>query len=108
MWFLPSIKTRRVSSGSRRQASFRPRLEELESRCLMSAGALDPTFGSGGTVMSHFRQTDANGWAAVRAVTVYPATDAVNGGKILAAGVVSLPTTTTTHEDFAEIGRAHV
>lgn len=29
---------------------FRPRLEALEDRCLLSAGALDPTFGNGGFV----------------------------------------------------------
>jgi uncharacterized delta-60 repeat protein len=36
-----SVRTPRIG--------FRPRLEALEDRCLMSAGSLDPTFGSGGT-----------------------------------------------------------
>ena len=34
-------------NGSSRCSSFRPRLESLEDRCLMSAGTLDPTFGNG-------------------------------------------------------------
>jgi uncharacterized delta-60 repeat protein len=31
----------------------RPQLEPLEDRCLLSAGALDPTFGVGGEVLTH-------------------------------------------------------
>ncbi len=101
MWLFSPRKTRRLSSTVQPRPAFRPRLEALESRCLLSAGALDSTFGTGGEVLSHFLPSNPTGFAAVRAVTVYPATDSVNGGKILAAGVVSLPTTTTTHEDFA-------
>jgi uncharacterized delta-60 repeat protein len=33
---------------------FRPRLELLESRTLLNAGLLDPTFGTGGKVTTHF------------------------------------------------------
>ena len=53
MWFVSPRKSRRnppVRSGRNR---FRPRLEALEDRCLLSlgAGSLDPTFGSGGTAI---------------------------------------------------------
>src|SRR5262249_54535188 len=34
--------------------AFRPRLELLEGRTLLAAGALDPTFGSGGKVLTEF------------------------------------------------------
>jgi uncharacterized delta-60 repeat protein len=44
MWFGPSRKPRP------QRPSARPRLEALEDRCLLNAGALDPTFGSGGIV----------------------------------------------------------
>jgi uncharacterized delta-60 repeat protein len=44
MWLFFSRKARRRSPASR------PRVEALEHRCLLSAGALDPTFGSGGLV----------------------------------------------------------
>jgi uncharacterized delta-60 repeat protein len=47
MWFSVPRKTRVARSAHN---TFRPRLEALEDRCLLSAGALDPTFGSGGTV----------------------------------------------------------
>src|SRR5262245_18175308 len=32
--------------------SARPRLESLDDRCLPSAGALDPTFGTGGLIVT--------------------------------------------------------
>jgi uncharacterized delta-60 repeat protein len=47
MWFLFSRKTRSSKKPSRVSPSRRPRLEVLEDRCLLSAGALDPTFGNG-------------------------------------------------------------
>jgi uncharacterized delta-60 repeat protein len=54
----------------------RPRLEVLEDRCLLNAGSLDPTFGSGGIV------TTTIGTAAqVNAVTLQ------TNGDIVAAGV---------------------
>src|SRR5262245_60134797 len=55
-------------------------LELLEDRCLLSAGDLDPTFGSGGIV------TTAFGSAAARAVTIYANAGTANDGKIVAAG----------------------
>ncbi len=48
--FFTRNRKRPQSRGSSRRPSFRPRLEELEDRCLLSAGALDPTFGNGGIV----------------------------------------------------------
>jgi uncharacterized delta-60 repeat protein len=53
MWFLSARttrKNRRVSSSQCRRHAFRPRLEAIEDRCLLSAGTLDPTFGSAGFV----------------------------------------------------------
>src|SRR5437763_15770874 len=50
MWPFSSRKTRPQTSDRPRRAPYRPRLEALEDRCLLSAGALDPTFGSGGIV----------------------------------------------------------
>jgi len=50
MLFFSPHKSRPVAPSSRRPSAFRPRLEALEDRCLLSAGALDPTFGSGGIV----------------------------------------------------------
>src|SRR5215831_15419850 len=50
MWFLSARKNPRISSSHIRHTTFRPRLEAMEDRCLMSAGALDTSFGSGGLV----------------------------------------------------------
>src|SRR5438270_11871649 len=54
---------------------FAPRLEALEDRTLLHAGALDPTFGTGGILLGKFSSNTA---AAALAV----GTD----GKILVAG----------------------
>jgi uncharacterized delta-60 repeat protein len=48
MWFRSTTRTKRASSA--RQRYFRPQVQTLEDRCLLSAGALDTTFGSGGIV----------------------------------------------------------
>ena len=50
MWFSFARKNRRNQPSRSRPNTFRPRLEALEDRCLLSAGALDPTFGNGGLV----------------------------------------------------------
>jgi uncharacterized delta-60 repeat protein len=50
MWFFSSRKARRTPAG--RPPASRLRLEALEDRYLLSAGVLDPTFGSGGLVTS--------------------------------------------------------
>jgi uncharacterized delta-60 repeat protein len=63
----------------RRHLPFRPRLEELEDRCLLSGpGSLDTTFGSGGLVTTSFtvKPHDTANSVAVQ-------TD----GKIIAAGI---------------------
>jgi uncharacterized delta-60 repeat protein len=58
----------------------RPRLEALEQRALLSAGALDPTFGSGGTVITPFPSTNGIVFDLANAVAVQP------DGKIVVAG----------------------
>jgi len=55
MWPFTS-KKERIRSSRCGRSTFRPRLETLEDRYLLSAGALDPTFGSGGTVTTSFAQ----------------------------------------------------
>jgi uncharacterized delta-60 repeat protein len=56
----------------------RPFLETLESRCVLSAGQLDPTFGSGGQVL-----TDFMGPAADHPEAIVTQAD----GKVVVAGV---------------------
>jgi uncharacterized delta-60 repeat protein len=58
------------------------RLEALEDRCVPSAGALDPTFGSGGTVITSFAQGTQN---SAQALVIQP------DGKIIAAGSSGRP-----------------
>jgi uncharacterized delta-60 repeat protein len=67
----------RRAERARPAARFRPRLEALEDRCLLSAGSLDLTFGSGGIVT-----TDLGGQHLARAYAVAQQPD----GKIIAAG----------------------
>jgi uncharacterized delta-60 repeat protein len=52
MWFFSKRKTANAQRAGRVPLSFRPRLEALEDRCLLSAGALDPTFGNGAGYVS--------------------------------------------------------
>ncbi len=61
--FVPSQRTRaRFGSSARHHQkarqhlprSFRPTLEGLEARALLNAGSLDPTFGTGGEVVTPF------------------------------------------------------
>ncbi len=49
----------------KRTFSFKPRLEALEDRCLLSAGALDPSFGSGGLVVTDLGSTSDHARAMV-------------------------------------------
>jgi uncharacterized delta-60 repeat protein len=53
----------------------------LEDRCLLSAGAVDTSFGNGGVVT-----TALGSGAAANAVAVYPNAGTVNDSKIVAAG----------------------
>ena len=85
MWFLTARKARRtpITRGSR--GTFRPRLEALEDRCLMSAGALDTTFNSPtGQVIT---AVDHNPLSFAPEV-VYPNTNAnpATDGKIVTGG----------------------
>src|SRR5437763_1921506 len=105
MWsfFARQAPQRRVNRS--RNRGFRPRLEALEDRCCPSigpgsmewadptGGALDPTFGSGGQVLSSF--TNNNDQAL--AVTTQP------DGKIVVAGK-SMPSGSRTFFDFL-VGR---
>src|SRR5262249_4347621 len=57
---------RRTTSARATRARCRPRLETLDDRCLLSVGALDPTFGNGGIVTTSVGSaTSWNGAAAV-------------------------------------------
>jgi uncharacterized delta-60 repeat protein len=68
---------------SRPAAGFRPQLESLEDRCLLSGGVLDPTFGTGGLVTTNLgTQNESFDYA----VAVYHNQGAANEGKIVAAG----------------------
>src|SRR4051812_12065086 len=75
-----------------------PCLETFEDRCLLSAGALDLTFGSGGIVTTHAGLAGATSESA-RAVTLQP------DGKLIAVG----PASTATYQggfyryDFAVV-----
>lgn len=64
-------------------ARFRPRLEALEDRQMLSGGALDPTFGTGGRV------TTSAGVNIVQAfaVATYPQAGTANDGKIMVGGL---------------------
>jgi uncharacterized delta-60 repeat protein len=57
----------------------------LEDRCLLSAGTLDSTFGSGGVVTNSFGPT--TNWNGAAAVAIYPNAGTANDGKIVAAGL---------------------
>ena len=46
MWFSFSRKARRALPTRPARNRFRPRLEALEDRCLLTAGALDTAFGN--------------------------------------------------------------
>jgi uncharacterized delta-60 repeat protein len=77
MWFLSARQAHRNQLARYGSNGFRPSLESLEDRCLLSlgAGSLDPTFGSGGTVFTASTVVNLPG-----AVVVQP------DGKIVLAG----------------------
>jgi uncharacterized delta-60 repeat protein len=74
-WFARTPKTPRSP-----RRTLRPTLEALEERTLLTAGALDPTFGLNGLVATDFH-------AAANAVAVEP------NGQIVVAGYAQDPTT---------------
>src|SRR5262245_10034422 len=76
MWFISPRKTRPVKPV-RHPLSHRPQLEMLEDRCLLSAGQLDTTFGSGGLVTTNFAKKSGDYSSAVAVQT---------DGKIIVAG----------------------
>ncbi len=77
-------KKGRIAAPIPRRPSHRPCLETLEDRCLLSAGALDPTFNPGGSPPG----TEVySGGTQASAVAVYPSTDTTgNANKIVVAG----------------------
>ena len=84
--FLPlKHQPSRTTSARTPRARCRPRLETLDDRCLLSAGALDPTFCSGGIVTTSVGPT--TNWNGAAAVAIYPNAGTANDGKIVAAGV---------------------
>jgi uncharacterized delta-60 repeat protein len=87
MWFLCAHKSRRTASARSGRKTFRPRLEAMEGRCLLSAGALDTAFGNGGLVVGGGPiRLDLN-TPSVHAV-VYPntGTNPATDGKIVVGG----------------------
>src|ERR1700747_1825520 len=98
MWFLSKRKPSQSAARSKR-SNFRPRLESLEDRCLLSAGALDPTFGMGGIATP---AASIAGTAA--ALAVYPNTGSPTDGDIVAAGYVNISNTQgQPNNDFAVV-----
>jgi hypothetical protein len=79
--FLLATNRRKISSRPR-VVTFRPHLEALEDRRLMSAGALDPTFGNGAGYITTSFSTKAD---QADSVLIQP------DGKILATGGVVRP-----------------
>jgi uncharacterized delta-60 repeat protein len=55
-----------VSRARSGRVGFRPGLEFLESRALLNAGTLDPSFGNGGIVLSFPTKTDTATYAALQ------------------------------------------
>jgi uncharacterized delta-60 repeat protein len=93
---------RRHGRKALKQLAPRTRLsvEALEDRCLLSAGALDLTFGSGGLVTTSVGTVNnsvANG------VAIYHNDGAANEGKIVAAGTADVGTATRSNLDFAVV-----
>jgi uncharacterized delta-60 repeat protein len=84
--------------GKKKPAHYRPRLEALEDRCLLSGGVLDPTFGSGGVVSN-----TAGGLNSARALATYPNAGTVNDGKVVAVGDVNVSRGINTYSEFAVV-----
>jgi uncharacterized delta-60 repeat protein len=80
-------KNYRTTTAPKSQSRFRPCIQALEDRCLLSGGVLDPTFGNGGLV-----STAIGSLAASYAVATYPAEGTANDGKVVAAGQVEVTT----------------
>ena len=95
MWF--TKKYSRPAPSHRR--AFQPRLERLEDRRLLSAGALDTTFGSGGVVTTPI---GTRGEAQAYGAAIYSSTDTTgNANKIVAAGYADDGNSGGSNIDFA-------
>src|SRR5207248_8615225 len=76
-----SLSSNRRAQGRPGTHCVRPRLERLEDRTLLNAGDLDPTFGTGGKVLTDF----------VGPIDASPAATVIQpDGKILVAGTGTL------------------
>src|SRR5205823_1756423 len=78
---LAEFRSRRLAPGRSRRCCAVPRLERLEDRTLLNAGDLDPTFGTGGKVLTDF----------VGPIEAVAAAEVIQpDGKILVAGTGTL------------------
>jgi uncharacterized delta-60 repeat protein len=84
---LSFLRRRPSRPKGRQRTSFRPRLDVLEDRCLLSGGVLDPTFGSSGGLVN----TTIGSGAQAFAVATYPNEGTANDGKIVAVGDAVIP-----------------
>ena len=75
-----TLKNSHPSAARARRGNSRFSVEPLEHRCLLSAGTLDPTFGSGGVVTTALAGTQQG-----QDVAIYP-TGTANAGKIVVGG----------------------
>jgi uncharacterized delta-60 repeat protein len=97
MWFFSSPSARAKTSHRPPRYSCQPRLDVLEDRQLLSAGALDPTFGSGaGYVLTALSTANTTTQAADQGyrVLLQPS------GNIVVAGQSSVPSGTYTVNAF--------
>ena len=83
----------RQQRGKRQAARYRPRLEVLEGRCLLSGGVLDPTFGSGG-----LESTAIGSQAAAFAVATDP-----TSGRVVAVGQAEVTSGNRTTQYMAVV-----
>jgi uncharacterized delta-60 repeat protein len=82
MWLSCARKARRTQTTHLERAIFRPQLEALEDRCLLNAGALDPTFGTGDLV-------SGGPSVQVLAVAVYPSGSPYAGKTVVGGSITS-------------------
>src|SRR4051794_24841953 len=70
MWFSLARTSERTAPVRSRSNTFHPRFDALEDRCLLTAGALDTNFGSGGivTLNAGFPLTNGLGDEGVRVI----------------------------------------
>src|SRR5262245_7222683 len=91
MWLRSSHRKSRSTTLARQALTARPQLERLEDRCMLTAGQIDTTFGSGGSVVTSF----SSGNDLPGAVIVQP------DGKILVGGAAATPATSKDTPQFA-------